>query len=294
VKIFCPAKINLYLKVLGRRLDGYHELRTLMVPLSLGDVLDLERTAGSISLDARGCGCSERENLAWRAASLFMERTGVHGGVSIGIEKRIPVGSGLGGGSSDASGVLLAMDELFHTALGVNELAAMAGELGADCPFFIYRRPLLMGARGDRPIKDVELADRHYLLVVPPVNVSTALVFSRLNLPLTDDGAMDKIKDNNSQCIEPEHWVENDLESAAFAIYPEIAGIKDELIGSGALRAGMSGSGSAFFGVYASHDHLLHAMGRLARHEGYLYVPTTRMTGDVYGDHRGQGVSGQG
>jgi len=294
VKVFSPAKINLYLEVVGRRPDGYHELRTIMVPLSFGDDVFLECARSGISIDARDCGCSEDRNLAYRAARLFFERTGRQGGISISITKRIPVGAGLGGGSSNAATVLLGLNRLFKAGMSTEELAAMAGHLGADCPFFVYRRPMLLGSRGDVPLMEVELQDRSYLIVVPPLNVSTALVFSKLRLPLMREGGRIKIENISDSCIEPEHWVENDLESVACSIYPELTGIKGELLSSGALKAGMSGSGSAFFGIYASQAHLLTAMSRLTRHEGYGYIPTTRLTGDMYGDYRGQGVSGQG
>ncbi len=294
MKIFCPAKINLYLKVLGRRPDGYHELRTVMVPLAFGDTIDIHRTSRGIELDAADCGCTPAENLAFRAARLFFDTTGAPGGVRMRIHKRIPVGAGLGGGSSDASGVLLALNEMFGTGMDAGALAQTAKALGADCPFFIYRRPMFLGSRGDVPIAEIALEERSYLIVVPPVHVSTARVFAKMGLHLTRGIVKDIMNPYSNQCIVPEHWVENDLESATFDLYPEIAGIRDELIGAGALRAGMSGSGSAFFGIFATQDHMRHAMGRLRRHEGYVYIPTTRMTGDMYGDHRGQGVSGQG
>lgn len=294
MKIFAPAKINIFLKVLGKRPDGFHELRTIMVPIAFGDDIELARTTGGIALTAPGSGCPEEDNLAYRAARLFLQRSAGGYGVSIAIEKRIPVGAGLGGGSSDAAGVLLGMNELFGAGLGKEELAAMAGELGADCPFFIYRRPMLLGSRGDVPLHEVHLAERAYLIVIPPLNVSTALVFSKLNLPLTGEEGRIKIEKTCDTCIAPEHWVENDLESVACTIYPELTGIPGELIRSGALRAGMSGSGSAFFGIYESEAHLCSAMSRLTRHEGYSYIPTTRLTGDPYGDYRGQGFSGQG
>lgn len=294
MKIFSPAKINLYLEVVDRRPDGYHELRTIMVPLSFGDDIFLEQIPSGVSLDALDCGCTEHKNLAYQAASLFLERTRWKGGVSIRITKRIPVGTGLGGGSSNASSVLLGLNELFGTGMTTEELAAMAGELGADCPFFIYRRPMLLGSRGDVPLAEVNLKDRDYLIVIPPLNVSTALIFSKLHLPLKRERGRIKIENISDSCIVPEHWVENDLESVACGIYPELTGIKGELLSSGALKAGMSGSGSAFFGIYASQARLLTAMSRLTRHEGYGYIPTTRLTGDMYGDYRGQGVSGQG
>jgi 4-diphosphocytidyl-2-C-methyl-D-erythritol kinase len=294
VKLLAPAKINLFLEVVGKRRDGYHELRTIMVPLAFGDGIVLEALRSGIVLDARHCGCSDQDNLAYRAADLFFARTGMGGGVGIGIEKRIPVGSGLGGGSSDASAVLLGMNELFGAHLDTVELAEMAGELGADCPFFIYRRTMLMGSRGDVPLREVNLEDRAYLIVIPPLNCSTALIFSKLTLPLTPSEVKIKIDSSKNNCIVPEHWVKNDLESVACEIYPELTRIKGELISSGALEAGMSGSGSAFFGVFESEAHLCSALSRLTRHEGYVYITTTRLTGDMYGDYRGQGVSGQG
>lgn len=294
MKIFSPAKINLYLEVVGRRPDGYHDLLTVMVPLSFGDDVFLERTSAGISLETIDCGCTEEENLAYRAARLFFERTRTQGGVSIRLIKRVPVGAGLGGGSSNASSVLMGMNELFGTAMSTGELAAMAGEIGADCPFFVWRRPMLMGSRGDVPLGEIILADRAYLLVIPPLNVSTALIFSKLHLPLSRERGRIKIEEIYDTCIVPEHWVENDLESLACSMYPELTGIKGELISSGALKAGMSGSGSAFFGIYESQALLLTALSRLTRHEGYRYIPTTRLTGDIYGDYRGQGVSGQG
>lgn len=293
MKVLAPAKINLYLEVLGKRSDGYHELRTIMVPLAFGDEIHLEGTREGVSLQAPGCGCVDEDNLAYRAARLFFLRTGIQQGVAIRLVKRVPVGAGMGGGSSDASSVLMAMNELFGAGLEARELAGLAGELGADCPFFIYRKTMLMGSRGDEPLSEVTLKDRAYLIVIPPLNVSTAMIFSKLSLPLTREEGRIKIEKIRYHCIEPEDWVRNDLEHVACNIYPELARIKEELISSGALKAGMSGSGSAFFGVYESEAHLCGALSRLARHEGYSYIPTTRLTGDIYGDYRGQGVSGQ-
>ncbi len=294
MKILAPAKINIYLEVVGKRPDGYHELRTIMVPLGFGDEIFIEASPSRITLDAPGCACPDEDNLAYRAARLFLDRTGIPKGVSIRVVKRIPVGAGLGGGSSDASSVLLGMNGLYGAGLGVQELAVLAGDLGADCPFFLYQKPMLMGSRGDAPISEVVLADRAYLIVIPPLHISTAAIFSKFTLPLTRDEDRIKIEKTKDHCIEPEDWVRNDLESVACNIYPELTRIKEELISSGALKAGMSGSGSAVFGVYESQAHLCSALSRLARHEGYNYIPTTRLTGDIYGDYRGKGFSGQG
>jgi 4-diphosphocytidyl-2-C-methyl-D-erythritol kinase len=287
VKVLAPAKINIYLEVLAKRPDGYHELRTIMVPLDFGDEIRLDPAPSGITLDAPGSGCSDNDNLAYRAALLFLDKSGIQKGVRIRVIKRIPVGTGLGGGSSDATSVLLGMNGLFGAGFDIEELAGLAGSLGADCPFFLYQKPMLMGSRGDVPISEVLLEDRDYLIVIPPLHLSTAEVFSKFTLPLTREGDRIKIDQTEHHCIAPEVWVRNDLEPVACKIYPELARIKEELIGSGALKAGMSGSGSAVFGVYESGAHLCSALSRLARHEGYIYIPTTRLTGDIYGDYRG-------
>jgi 4-diphosphocytidyl-2-C-methyl-D-erythritol kinase len=288
VRILAPAKINIYLEVLGKRPDGYHELRTIMVPLGFGDEIFISEAPSEITLDAPGCACpSYKDNLAYRAARLFLDKTGIPKGVTIKVVKRIPIGAGLGGGSSDASSVLLGMNRLFGAGLSREELADLAGNLGADCPFFLYQKPMLMGSRGDVPLSEVVLADRAYLIVIPPFSIATATIFSKFTLPLTLDEDRIKIVNAKYHCIVPEVWVRNDLESVACNIYPELTRIKEELISSGALKAGMSGSGSAVFGVYESQAHLCSALSRLARHEGYNYIPTTRLTGDIYGDYRG-------
>jgi 4-diphosphocytidyl-2-C-methyl-D-erythritol kinase len=291
MKILAPAKVNIYLRVLGKRPDNYHELSTIMVPISLADVISLEKAPSGISLSAPGSGCAEEDNLAYQAAKLFFQTTGIAGGVSMEIVKNIPVGAGLGGGSSDASSVLFALNRLYAAGLLMDELAAMAGKLGADCPFFIFRKAMLMGSRGDVPLDEVFLEDRSFLIVIPPISIPTAEVYSKYSAPLTlEDNRIKIYKQYN--VIAPELWVLNDLESVVLDIYPELTNIKKDLIGVGALNAGMSGSGSAFFGIFESEAHLNGAMGRLNRREGYRYIPTTRLTGDSYGDYRGEGISG--
>jgi len=286
VKILAPAKLNLYLEVISKRPDGYHELRTLMTPISLCDEIELEPLARGIELDESGCGCTVEQNLAYRAACLFFETTAGTRGVRIRLVKHIPLGSGLGGGSSDAAHVLLAMNQLFHANLSQAALADMAGRLGADCPFFIHGRAALMGERGDRVLAEVQLEDRDYLLVIPPIAVSTAQVYANLKISLTEAREHSTIVTTVEERVAPENVLMNALEAVAFKLHPELAELKEELLSSGALGALMSGSGSAVFGVYQDPEHLRHAMERLPRHEGYRYIPTTRMTGGLHGDYR--------
>lgn len=295
MKILAPAKINLFLKILGKREDGYHELLTLMAPVNLFDDINLTRKELGISLKAPGSGCGEKQNLAYKAAALFLEETGCRGGISIGIVKRIPVGAGLGGGSSDAASVLMGMNRLFQTGLSNHDLMAIAGKIGSDCPFFILGEPHLMGGRGEVPIRKVTIEQRFYLIVVPPLEISTALVYSHLKCPLTHGHKPFTIYEISfEKGNAPEQLLVNDLESPAFGICPEIKTIKEELLDAGALGVLMSGSGSSVFGIFESEEHICIGMSRIRRHEGYRYIPTTSLTGGSYGNYRGKGVSGQG
>lgn len=276
MKILAPAKINIYLKVLGKRPDGYHELLTIMAPVSLFDEIVLDPLENGIKVSAPGSNCADEKNLAFRAAALFLKETGIHGGVSIRIDKQIPVGAGLGGGSSDAAAVLMAMNDLFQSGLSVKGLMELAGKIGSDCPFFILKEPFLMGGRGEIPLGKVSLEKRFYLIVVPPLEISTALVYSHLKCPLTlghKPFTMNDITVEKGNA--PEQLLENDLEIPAFGICPEIKCIKAELLDAGALGVLMSGSGSSVFGVFKDEGHVCNAMSRIRRHEGYRYIPTT-------------------
>lgn len=293
MRISPPAKINLALQVLGKREDGYHELRTIMTPISLADELELERCPQGITLDAHGCDCAPEANLAYRAARLFFEHTGVTGGVHLRLFKHIPAGSGLGGGSSDAAGTLMALNAMFQTGLPAIELADLAGRLGADCPFFIHGRTMLLGARGDQPLADVDLAERAYLLVIPPFPISTAAVYAGLKIPLTPDRDLFTIERVLKKKLAPEEILFNVLETVAFQLRPELAQIKQDLREAGALGTLMSGSGSTVFGVFDDAAHLSQGMDRIPQRPGYRYLPATRIEGGgIHGDHRGKGVSG--
>lgn len=292
MKIYPPAKINLSLQVFGKRADGYHELQTIMMPIALWDEIELEPRAEGIVLEESGSGCPVEQNLAYRAARLFFETSGRPGGVHMRLTKHIPFGAGLGGGSSDAAAVLMALNEMFPAGLTTAELVALAGRLGADCPFFIHGRPALMGERGDRWLADVTLVPRAYLLVIPPFGISTAKVYAGLKIPLTPARDLFTIDDIVKKTIAPEEILVNALEIVAFQLCPELATIKQQLRDAGALGALMSGSGSTVFGVFAGEEQLEQGMHHLPKQMGYRYIPTTRMTGGINGDYRGQGFSG--
>jgi 4-diphosphocytidyl-2-C-methyl-D-erythritol kinase len=286
VRVLSPAKINLLLKILGKRNDGYHELLTLMVPISLYDILYLRQGGKDIELDANDCGCSATDNLVFKAADLFRRRTGIKNGIRIRIEKEVPFGAGLGGGSSNAAHTLVALDRMFSTGIKENILSEMAKEIGADCPFFIHGRPAVMGGRGDSLLADAALEERVYLVAIPPFGISTARIFSEYKMSLTNTKDVFKIEDVTKNRVAPEKYLLNELEASAFALHPELKTVKEDLVRAGALGALMSGSGSTVFGVFEDARHLEHAMIKLIKREGYKYIPTTRTLGGINGNYR--------
>lgn len=259
--MLCPAKVNLYLRVVGRRPDGYHEVVTVMQPLSLADVLTVDLAGEGIQLM---CDQPElpqgEENLVWRAARRFQEETGQPGGVRLRLSKKIPVAAGLGGGSSDAAGTLLALNALTGKPLADSRLHHLAGRLGADVPFFLRREPAVGRGIGTE-LSPVTLPPYWYLLVNPGVPLSTRWVYEHLD-PAGLPGPP------ATETWDPEHpeaWVRNDLETVALKRFPELAGILESLKISGAWTQGMSGSGPTLFGLF-HHRETAYAAGlRLRR-----------------------------
>ena len=260
-----PAKVNLFLRVLGKRLDGYHEIFTLMQPVSLFDELEISVSGGegvavvSDSVEAPG----GEENLAYKAASLFLQGTAIRRRVEIAVKKVIPVGAGLGGGSSDAATVLLALTEMTGIWLPEGALMELASRLGSDVPFFIRSGPALAGGRGEK-LKTVRLPELHFVLINPGFHVSTAWVYSSLGLT--------KVGENNNLLYSYEvpasqegvvEALANDLEAVTVSQYPEISGLKKMLKDAGALGTLMSGSGPTVFGVFHSRDEAERAYNSL-------------------------------
>jgi 4-diphosphocytidyl-2-C-methyl-D-erythritol kinase len=184
--LFCPAKLNLYLAVTGRRADGYHNLVSLVTPVALGDELDLEPGPAGFRLacDAPALPVDEG-NLVLKAARLFVARTGWAGGVTFTLRKRIPVGAGLGGGSSDAAAALRGLNQLAGGALDSDALRSLAAEVGSDCPLFLAGGPVILRGRGERlgPV-DADLAGRlqgqRVLLFKPAFGINTAWAYRHL------------------------------------------------------------------------------------------------------------------
>jgi 4-diphosphocytidyl-2-C-methyl-D-erythritol kinase len=232
-----PAKLNLFLHVTGRRKDGYHDLQTLFQFLDWGDEVRIEVLNGpQISRPHASYAVAETDDLVVRAASLLQAETSVRQGARIEVIKRIPMGSGLGGGSSDAATVLLVLNKLWGCNLEENELASIGLGLGADLPVFIRGRTALGTGVGDE-LFPLELGTRHYLLVMPEFPISTRDVFTDPDLP------------RNSAKLSIEQALQgmgrNDCETVVIKRYPAFASILEELRELGDAR--MTGTGSAIF-----------------------------------------------
>jgi 4-diphosphocytidyl-2-C-methyl-D-erythritol kinase len=261
-----PAKINLFLRVLAREEGGYHQLETLFQTVALSDRLTLERTTRTgVELEVVGAELGPpEENLAWRAAEAVLreaaEVPGPVGGVRIVLEKRIPHGAGLGGGSSDAAAVLRGVNQLLGDPLPLERLLALAASLGSDVPVFLSPSPTTLAwGRGERLLPLPPLPAAPILLAIPDFPVSTPEAYRRLAEWRTR-GAGQGAGRRGPGLLDPgalSTWggvavaSENDFEEPVFSWHPHLGEIRDGLRRAGASTALLSGSGAALFGVFA-------------------------------------------
>jgi 4-diphosphocytidyl-2-C-methyl-D-erythritol kinase len=267
MKIYSPAKINLRLEVLRKRKDGYHEIRGIFQKINLADKIEISLTRGEgISLS-----CSDpelpqgEENLAFKAARLILSRTGRKAGVRITIEKNIPLAAGLGGGSSNAASVLIALNQMMKLRLPSELMMDTGKSLGADVPFFLFRKKTAFVTGIGEKLEAMVIRPRLYLVLVNPgIPISTAFAYQRLNRELTN-------RANNIITIPTEieeltgllPFLSNDFEEVIFPLYPEIKEIKERLVMEGAEGSLMSGSGSTVFGIFGNRKEALRAYQRL-------------------------------
>lgn len=245
------CKINLGLDVLCRREDGYHELSTVMFPVrGLYDVVGVVRTAEpGVRFRAEGLAvdCAPEENICLKAFRLMQERYGVDG-VDIRLDKRVPFGAGLGGGSSDGTAVLVALDGLFGLRLSEAQLIALAAELGSDTAFFVRNAPQLCTGRGEvmEPYP-LDLAGMALVILKPEVGVPTREAYAGVRPHVPAVPLAERLR------LPVARWqgvVTNDFEPHIFAAHPAIRDARDRLLAAGAVYASMSGSGSAVFGLF--------------------------------------------
>ena len=255
MRLFAPAKVNLYLRIEGRRDDGYHLLDTLMAPISLGDEVEVARARGAprsvtVRADDPAVPLGE-DNTVHRAAQAFHERTGCREAIAVHIRKRIPMGAGLGGGSTDAAAALRGMNELFGAGLSVAELEALALKVGADVPFFVRGAPARARGIGER-LKPVDWLPRLWTVVLfPGFPVSTAWAYGEFRSKLTKPARNNNLIGTLDTPHEVARVMVNDLETVTIGRYPRIARLKQQLDDKGAIGSLMSGSGSAVFGLFA-------------------------------------------
>jgi 4-diphosphocytidyl-2-C-methyl-D-erythritol kinase len=264
--IEAPAKLNIRLKVTGRRPDGYHDLVSIMVPVDLFDHLEMRVIPKGISLSCGGYPVPEDEtNLVAKAARAFFTKANLDHGVSIRIEKRIPVAAGMGGGSSDAAAALLLMNALWENPLSPGDLHETGRTLGADVPFFLACRPAVARGIGDILDPISMWPEFWYVIVTPRIGVSTSWVYRNFQLKELTRNEHFHIKNLlRERPVAIARILENDLESVTSARFPEIEKIKHSLLNAGAEGALMTGSGPTVFGVFSSsgpaeaaRDHLI-------------------------------------
>jgi 4-diphosphocytidyl-2-C-methyl-D-erythritol kinase len=248
------AKINLHLQVIGRRSDGFHELRSLFQSIDLHDLVRVELGPPGVRLTVEeGPAPGGPENLAHRAATRFLDRWGPPGaGADIGLHKRLPMGGGLGAGSSNAATVLRALRQICGRPESVEGLSPLARELGADVPFFLDEGTALGVGRGDEVLPLPELAGEDLLVVCPPVAVSTVEAFARLEPAPAPAFASSVLRLAGAPPgIRPsrvEAW--NDFQGPVLAWYPELAQVYNSLLDAGARVVRLSGTGSALYGFF--------------------------------------------
>lgn len=269
LELRAPAKVNLFLEVVGKRSDGYHELRMFMAPVSLFDDLVLERLEepGRVEVavvgDADGAVEGGERNLCHRAARFYLDRSGARGGVRVTLRKRIPVGAGLGGGSSDAAAAILGLERLFGAPLTAESRRAAAFCVGADVPFFFARTAAWIGGVGEAVEPAPAFAPLWLVLAHPGVFLSTAAVFSRFTMGLTTPRQPPTIPSFRFEGFL--QGLRNDLEPAARSLEPAVGEVLEALAGVGAPGVLMSGSGSAAFGLFPDEGSAREAASCLVR-----------------------------
>ena len=265
-----PAKLNLWLEVLQKRKDGYHNIESIIDTVSLCDLITLKESPGRIEVSPMGI--PQEKNLAYQAALLLKSELKLSQGVEIKIEKHIPLSSGLGGGSSNAATVLLGLNKLWKINLPSERLSSLATKLGSDVPFFLKKGRCLIKGRGEMLFPLPPFPKIWYVIVVPEIRVSTETAYHQLCLNLTHRENSVKIlsalNQGNLEKVGKELF--NRLEEVSLKKYPEIKDFKEALRKSGALGALMSGSGGSLFGIVRSREDASGIASRLKR--GMVFV----------------------
>jgi 4-diphosphocytidyl-2-C-methyl-D-erythritol kinase len=272
IRLLAPAKVNLTLRILRRREDGYHDIESLVQKISIYDRITLsERDEPGIHLT-----CSDPslptgpDNLAHLAARLFMESFTTRGkGVSIHLDKTIPHGAGLGGGSSDAACVLMGLNTLWQLSRTREELQELARKIGSDVSLFLHPSPSLITGRGGKVEQSSILVNATYVVIFPGFSVSTPWAYSNFRLTKEPDKyTLSGLYRTEREALSPDQWqslLVNDLEEAVNTRHPEIGRCKEYLLQAGANASLMSGSGSTVFGLFKERQTAEKAVSQIMK-----------------------------
>jgi len=276
------AKLNLFLQVLSKRKDNFHNLRTLFCRINLADsIIFRDRLDGLIKIKClnRQVPC-DKTNLCWRAAQLLKKERKLNFGIDIEIKKHIPVGAGLGGGSSNAASTLLGLNKYWNLNLSQKKLAELGAKIGSDIPFFIYNAKFALGSHKGDKIKQLTLLNKvklWFILVYPRIKVSTPLIYQKFDTCLSEGKAFSRltrpqssVKILTSKLLKKGAQIEqgylfNSLEAITASIYPVINQVKKALYSIGLEKAMMSGSGAAVFAICNSQVQAKHLSNKLRK-----------------------------
>lgn len=247
--ILSPAKVNLFLKVLSKRPDGYHNLVSVVDIVSLHDVIHLEEDPAGAVVVADSLGLLPEDNTIARAVALVREKYRISAGIRVFVEKNIPAGAGLGGGSGNAAAVIKELVRLWKVPAALPELMSLGAAVGADVPLFLYGHSCVMRGIGER-IEGIALPSLWYVIVYPNMVLNTGEMYRNLRIVLTKNENEVTFSGKFSTALDIADNLENDLEEVAFLRCPGIKTIKERLRQAGALGSLMSGSGSAVFGIF--------------------------------------------
>lgn len=250
-----PAKLNLFLHIVGRTENGYHALQSLFTPIDLCDTLRFwVRTDGVILRRNKIADIPEQEDLVVRAARLLQTHTQTPLGVEIELEKRIPSGAGLGGGSSDAATTLMALNRLWNTGLSNQELQRLGVQLGADVPFFVFGKTAIATGIGEQLVR-FDLPPLYYLVVRPDLFISTPLIFKDPDLVRNSPVLTEQeLVIGKSLLAKGQHFAKNDLEAVALKRFPDLSELIRRLREEVGVNLRMTGSGSCFFAAFLSRE----------------------------------------
>ncbi len=246
------AKINLGLKIIDRREDNYHNIETTLSTINLADILNINEMSDGIIIESIGLDIKPEENLCYRAAQLFKTRYKIDKGIEIKLIKNIPVGAGLGGGSSDAAAVLIGLNELFNVKIATHDLAVLGSEIGMDVPFFVKGGAAYARGRGDE-LKFFKLPRMDIVLYYPGYSISTKWAyeeFDRTGLTPTVD--LNKIFEKEGKKKKKPRTgfsLQNDFERIVFKKHPDLLDVKTHMLAEGALLVSLTGSGSCLYAI---------------------------------------------